>query len=483
MTKSLAKAIALATVLGASASAHATNVNHDGLGEVLLYSLYTSEEGNVTNINITNTTEHAKAVKVRFVEGQNSREVLDFNLYLSANDQWSGAVTQTANGAKLITADKSCTAPAIPAGGVEFRNFEYAGTGAKQDNGEQSLARTRVGHIEVIEMGVLDPAFEGGRLVDYVTSDHSISGAAGTKPGNCAAIEAEFKTGVWAGKKYTTGFLTAADSFAAKASGGLYGSASILNIEGSTQISYDALALDNFMDDGVDGPAPTHTATGTVDPSLNQGGNKSATFKNGVTAVYNSSAEAISALLMKESISNDYVLDSARGSETNWVITFPTKRYHVDVGAVLPPFTTKWSGTSPNAKSCHPVTVRNWDNEEYEGTSTDIDFSPMPPEGAGESLCYETNILTFNEAKMIGGEFVSYNINLPQPDFRFGWMNIAFDEAAYALTSIDSAPVTVKGLPVIGFSAVTVKNNTASNGVMNNYGSSTSHKANTTMDH
>ena len=486
MTKSLAKAIALATVLGASASAHAINVNHDGLGEVLLYSLYTSEEGNVTNINITNTTDHAKAVKVRFVEGQNSREVLDFNLYLSARDQWSGAVTQTANGAKLITADKSCTAPAIPAGGVEFRSYEYAGTGVKNDKGEQSLARTRVGHIEVIEMGVLDPEFENGRLVNYVTSDHSISGAAGTKPGNCAAIEAEFKTGVWAAKDYTKGFLTSEKVFEQDANGGLYGYATVLNIEGSTQIAYDALALDNFMDDGVDGPKPTHTATGTVDPSLNQGGNKLATFKNGVTSSYNSSAEAISALLMKESISNDYVLDEARGSETNWVITFPTKRYHVDAGAVKKPFITAWAGVSPDAKSCHPVTVRNWDNEEYEGTTTDIDFSPMPPEGAGESLCYETNILTFNNAKMLGGEFVSYNVNLPQPDFRFGWMNIAFDDAGYVLDSVTAsgtADTKLKGLPVIGFSAVTVKNNKANNGVMNNYGSSTNHKAKTTLDH
>ena len=72
MKKSLAQAIALATVLGVSASAQAAiSVNPDGLGEVLLYSYYTAENDNQTVLNITNTTNVAKAVKVRFVEAQN----------------------------------------------------------------------------------------------------------------------------------------------------------------------------------------------------------------------------------------------------------------------------------------------------------------------------------------------------------------------------------------------------------------------------
>ena len=93
--------------------------------------------------------------------------------------------------------------------------------------------------------------------------------------------------------------------------------------------------------------------------------------------------------------------------------------------------------------------------------------------------------MTFNEAKVLGGEFVSYNVNLAQPDFQFGWMNIAFDAdggVPYVLDSADSTSVQTSGLPVIGFSAMTVKNNSAANGVMNNYGSLSSHKANTSHD-
>lgn len=511
MTKSLSKAIALATALGAAASAHAVNVNQDGLGEVLLYSLYTVEEGNTTNVSITNTTGEAKAVKVRFVEGQNSREVLDFNLYLSAYDQWSGAVVRTDDGARLVTADKSCTLPEIKKEGVEFRDFAYVG-----DGGEQSLARTRVGHIEMIEMGVLDAA-----TAALVTADHNVAGSA---PAGCDALRSRFtkKDGIWnssnPSKNLVAGFLESTE--AEGKTGGLYGSATVLNIEGSTQIAYDAVAIDNFMTDYANGPKPIHTFTGSLSPSLVEGGNSIATFKNGSQLEFDESASAISALLMKQEISNDFVLDEGRNSKTNWVVTFPTKRFHVNVdflkdaagneildptGQPIPaydtglsPFVNPWNA----GQSCHAISISKWDNEEYspkevEGDS-DIDFSPMPPVIPGvvtvPNLCYETNVLTFNQGKVLGGDLVTYDMTLAQPEYRFGWMKIGFagmetapgTYEAYELEGFNldtNQDEVVAGLPVIGFSAVTISNGKAANGAMNNYGSSTSHKASTSRDH
>jgi hypothetical protein len=56
-----------------------------------------------------------KAVKVRFVEYKNSDEVLDFNLYLSANDHFAFGVIKdpAGTGAAIITQDNSCTVPAL----------------------------------------------------------------------------------------------------------------------------------------------------------------------------------------------------------------------------------------------------------------------------------------------------------------------------------------------------------------------------------
>jgi hypothetical protein len=82
----------LAGVAGIAATAQAVNINPDGLGQVLIYPYYTVNGGNVTLLSVVNTTENAKAVKVRFNEGLNTREVLDFNLYLSPFDVWTAAL-------------------------------------------------------------------------------------------------------------------------------------------------------------------------------------------------------------------------------------------------------------------------------------------------------------------------------------------------------------------------------------------------------
>ena len=95
--KSLCVALAATGLLGAAGVAQAVNLSEDGTGNVLIFPYYTvntTAAGNAANtyINITNTTGCTKAVKVRFLEGRNSREVLDFNVFLSPFDMWTGAV-------------------------------------------------------------------------------------------------------------------------------------------------------------------------------------------------------------------------------------------------------------------------------------------------------------------------------------------------------------------------------------------------------
>jgi hypothetical protein len=83
--------------LGVAGAAQAAYQNPSGLGQALIYPYYTvqSSGGNAYNtyVSVVNTTDRVKVVKVRFREGKNSREVLDFNLYLSPNDmlpaRWS----------------------------------------------------------------------------------------------------------------------------------------------------------------------------------------------------------------------------------------------------------------------------------------------------------------------------------------------------------------------------------------------------------
>ena len=138
--------VAVMAALGAG-TAQAVNLSQDGTGEVLLFPYFTVQGGEETILSIVNTHDEVKAVKIRFREAYNSREVLDFNLYLSPYDVWTAKITDDgANGAKIITGDNSCTVPAIPAGGVSFRQYDY--TGANDDDGPDGTERTRDGYFE-----------------------------------------------------------------------------------------------------------------------------------------------------------------------------------------------------------------------------------------------------------------------------------------------------------------------------------------------
>jgi hypothetical protein len=180
--KSLAAALAGASILCIADPADAVRVSDNGTGQVLLYPYYTvrgSSAGKEFNtlLSVINATTSVKAVKVRFLEGKNSAGVLDFNLYLSPNDVWVGAIVPTAVGAKLVTGDHSCTVPAIPAVGADFTNYTYA-----NDPAGGSTDRVREGWFEILEMGVV-----GNTLVANAAT-HNSAGV----PANCALVSTDY---------------------------------------------------------------------------------------------------------------------------------------------------------------------------------------------------------------------------------------------------------------------------------------------------
>jgi hypothetical protein len=178
--KSLCVALAATGLLGLGGAAQAVNLSEDGTGNVLVFPYYTvrlGPGGNAYNtyMNITNTTASTKVVKVRFREARFSKEVLDFNVFLSPFDMWTAVVTPTADGAQIATQDKSCTipqfAPGVP---VAFRNTRYTG-----DGGGDALDRTREGYIEVLEMATYELTSVVG-----AGAQHKADG----NPNNCAVV-------------------------------------------------------------------------------------------------------------------------------------------------------------------------------------------------------------------------------------------------------------------------------------------------------
>jgi len=453
-------------------------VNADGTGQVLLYPYYTTRAGMDTYLSVINTTSDVKAVKVRFLESRNSREVLDFNLYLSPYDMWTAAVVDTGTGAKVITADKSCTTPAIPADGQAFVNYAYTGTVDSEDkipgapginiggrDGEtQSLDRTREGYFEIIEMGVIkDKDYR-----EYITHVDGV-------PDDCSKLQ---------GLK--DGDENKLDIHSPR--GGLAGSASLIVPAYGTDFSYDPVALDNFSNHEI-----WHEA-GWIEPDLRHGIDKSVVFYDqravrsnwtntggyGNSDADKDSVNAVNAVLMHNSVINEFVLDNVTLSGTDWVVTMPTKRYSVpikdpdndshDSHTAFPPF----SSTFWENGACEPVDIEYWDREERQHVVGG--FSPPPP-GVNNALCWEANVITFNDSNILSS---AHSVNIAVQDFQNGWVRMTFDEDLHNQVSREGH--FYHGLPLIGFMVQDFVNNNAAPNVMATYGGSFQHKFTTWID-
>ncbi|NOJ99658.1 cell surface protein, partial [Corallococcus coralloides] len=62
-----------------------------GVGHALLVPYFNAQNGNMTVLHVVNTdTSNGKAVKVRFRGALNSDDILDFQVFMSPGDVWTG---------------------------------------------------------------------------------------------------------------------------------------------------------------------------------------------------------------------------------------------------------------------------------------------------------------------------------------------------------------------------------------------------------
>ncbi len=515
----------LTGMAGMVSVSNAVNVNPDGLGQVLMYPYYTARGGNDTLISIVNTTERGKAVKIRILEALNSREVLDFNIYMSEYDVWTAAITEAASGGgKILTADSTCTSPNIfvPAAGVgelSFLDFQYAGVNS--DAGPQGIERTLSGHIEFIEMGTFLPtpaANPGAASEQIVPWSAKHAGPLGSRlPNNCAFFEAQWLAGgQWFGGNNAFGFEKVGADPAV--TGGLFGGASIINVAEGTMFSYNATAIDAFWLNS----AGQHSDPAFVTPSLAGGGNSTSNvFVNGAVAthLWPASILAVNATITFERLMNEYNIEAGLGARSEWVLTFPTKRFHTDaqvpVGTVtpnnpIPPFSNTWHNTPAGLNlPCEALTFRVWDREETEPSPATGVVIPSPPPPIPQpdvfELCRETNVVRFTldgdipaeteilrEPLRAGGFTRLSYTNFELPGFESGWVRfdltnippgalVAAGASADIQNGVRRSPAAangdqLEGLPVIGFWVNTFTNGTLPGGTLSNYGGSFNHR-------
>jgi hypothetical protein len=455
----------------ASGAAQAVYEDPNGLGQALIYPYYTVQTagGNSFNtyLSVVNTTTRAKALKVRFREGKNSREVLDFNLYLSPNDVWTAALgpadATATSGGVMVTGDKSCTAPAVPASGFAFRNYAYVGTNA--DNGPATLDRTREGYFEIIEMANLVP---GSAASNAVT--HNAAGV----PANCAVVQPE------------NGFTAATNAASLQApSGGLMGTWTLINVANGLNFGGNATALAQFSSAPIFtdiGNEFTNLASANPPVAVTVANNQGASGVGTTTyvATYSNGRDAVSATMMHSAVLNEFALDNATKSATDWVVTFPTKQFYVSpgTGAAVAPFSNNFG----SGGSCELFSFTSFNREELGNVANPTtDVSPLPPGPAVAAMCWEAQVLsmvqtsgsTLTASTVLGSaNYLAIAVNNAQN----GWARLNFTGTAPSTTGLSSvagtgtvtnvntgataaaATVNFRGLPVIGFMARTLNN-------------------------
>jgi hypothetical protein len=185
---------------------------------------------------------------------------------------------------------------------------------------------------------------------------------------------------------------------------------------------------------------------------------------------------------MHTNVLNEYVLDNASASLTDWVMTQPLKNLFVNDVTAAQPYTNVLTASG----ACETIGFTFFDREERSATAQGSDFSPLPPAGAANSLCWESTVLSIRNGQahmpadtttstVLGSKNLT-NVTITS-SFQNGWARLAFTGANavtngmgsvagervalgtnVAAATVTAGAVTFFGLPVTGFMVRTFAN-------------------------
>ena len=442
------------------ADATALEVSANGVGHILLVPYFSTQNGNVSLLNITNTdTVNGKIVKLRYRGAANSDDIYDITLLLSPGDMWSANVSQKNGISTLVTNDNSCTLPASV-------NSDFSALRVLK----QDPAQTLEGYIEILNMADITPSTSDL----YKTTKH--------KNGVAACDAAVLQT-------LKTDFVDAAAARAFGATnptGGLMANWSIINLSKAGSFTGEATAIAAVVTPGVPGKGYIVTspqeedavisqtmaedltadpllvgATPKVQPKNYDFPDLSTPYVIGSTDPIDQ-AEALADALATTSVTNEYMTSPDVSFATDWTFSMPSRRYNVAVDYTATPsaaiyatggtyFTTA-NTTMVGDQLCvrsKSTDLAYFNTEEGEKSPGGFVISPQPA-GAALAFCGEASVLTFNVANfdaattpssVLGAMIARQNLRTMKNATEFytdGWM---------ALQTPGNSGI---GLPVIG---------------------------------
>lgn len=467
--KNRLSSLALGLVAAFALPTQAMYLSPQGTGQVLLFPYYTVNSNQSTLITLVNTTNAAKMFKVKFREGYNGRDVLDFNLFVGPNDSWTSTLfaLQPGDGASIMTRDETCTAPdkpnwaaPFPGGGYQQPFLPFAYTGVSQDSGPTSITRTREGYFEIVELAEL-----AGSLAGALTNQD---------PPNCVPLQA----------------IDPASPDLRPPGGGVYGNFAIVDVAEGTLFGGNAVAIDDFSQfplvadtaSVVEWLGAGNSRSGEVDAQIPvDGGYTTLTYatNGGLDGGFN----AVSALIMADSVFGTMSREAGVGSHTEWVLTSPTKFFYTDnqrlgvplgdPGAVAP--FEKTFGEGGIGASCVGYVPSGFDRE-----GRPVQFARDASPGGGlpqHALCYATSVVHFSNLPADGatpllGSRLGSKVWNPMPATETASVRLQLGVRRGSERSVLPAGLrgpALRGLPVIGFEAVRYINGNVSPGVLANY--------------
>jgi hypothetical protein len=505
-TRKLTAAMIAAGVLSAAvlvAPVNAQTVGGTNTGSAVVVPYYTINNGWQTLLNVTNTSANSLAIKVRMHEARNSRDVLDFNVALSPYDVWTAFISMDANGRPVLrTEDRSCTIPiSVRDSGASASELAYSDN-FRDRFPSDGIERMTEGYVEILVMG------EEGRLVDGQGLGFAPSGGdrgatawyakhVDGEPRNCGIVQSDFlrTTGLWGGGN--------ADPIPGEAGSGNplarrgapngnpdVGYGPIVS-EGPLKVNASLINQDRGIAAGIESLHVAEFGVGEnlvtaqqfpwfLEPSLASGDGlwtKSALF-------------ALEDDIGVKAVANEWTSNPRTGAASDWVVTFPTKRFRVDNDAfniqaacnvwrnlasgggaasvgntdTIPfPFPAANSEKAviidadcpirmfdelfqENNNGMSPITVSYDVYDREEGTfqvQTDgVVISPAPPpEVTIDSLKYEANVIKIGrnvaelDSALNSAIAASVETNQLTSNANTGWMNMTFVNADAVPTS------------------------------------------------
>ena len=469
----------IASLSGASAMAQTPEpwVSATNTGQALIFPYYTVNDGWATTLNVMNTSPHTLAVKVRFREKKNSRDVLDFNIVMSPYDAWAGIVQNSPDGPQLFTPDNSCTSP-LNVDGVKASRIAY--TGEFNDGGGDGAQRMRDGYVEMMVMGIARSGAENVPNTIPYWAKH-VNGM----PRDCVSVDRAFEAteSVWStgtdplsedlynrnpqnlsNPLAGSGNPRARDHFEALTPNDapLKGNLTWLKLGTGTGAGTSAIPVSDW--------SRTNFVTAQQFPWFLE-----PTFASSLGLWTIEGIEAFEQAITWAETSNEWANNPESGAQVDWVITFPTKAYHadrfntqiqaavnryrnrnVDITANSPapgvaPFEWPFGARQgPDGLNDSPITVEYtfFDREEAsEVVETDgTTISPAPPQRVEiDTLRFEANVVQFGERSV----FSSHNPAkvdpvglLPESATPAGWAKVRF---------VNQNAINAGGLPVTAF--------------------------------